>query len=380
MRKVTWSVALALTLIAVTPAAAQVAGLDISTPYPGLMVEPGDTASFNLTLTADTRQEVALSTPTVPEGWTATFRGSGNTIASVTVGPDLAPEVRLDVIVPVEAEEGDYTVGISGAGTAGTASLDLTITVRGGAGGQVTMTPDAPGLRGTADATYTFNVEVRNDTPAEVQLELAAEGPPGWQVDARPSGQAQAASIAVEAGATGRITVTADPPVDVEAGDYDLRVTAEGSGYTSEAPLLVRIEGNFAMDLTTADQRLNAEVTVGQPSELPLVVINTGSAPLQGVTLSATPPRGWEVTFSPEAINSIPAGEAASVIATITPASDALAGDYQITFRASIAETQDSVEVRATVSPSAVLGLVGVGLIALTLAALAWVFRRFGRR
>jgi uncharacterized membrane protein len=38
------------------------------------------------------------------------------------------------------------------------------------------------------------------------------------------------------------------------------------------------------------------------------------------------------------------------------------------------------MEVRTTVSPSAFGGMVGIGLILLTLAALAWVFRRFGRR
>ncbi len=38
------------------------------------------------------------------------------------------------------------------------------------------------------------------------------------------------------------------------------------------------------------------------------------------------------------------------------------------------------MDVRATVNPSAFGGLVGIGLILLTLAALGWVFRRFGRR
>jgi uncharacterized membrane protein len=38
------------------------------------------------------------------------------------------------------------------------------------------------------------------------------------------------------------------------------------------------------------------------------------------------------------------------------------------------------MEVRTTVNPSAVWGIVGIAVIALTLAGLAWVFRRFGRR
>ncbi len=57
-----------------------------------------------------------------------------------------------------------------------------------------------------------------------------------------------------------------------------------------------------------------------------------------------------------------------------------MAGDYVITFSASGEEADDEIEVRATVNPSPVWGILGVGLIVLTLVALAWVFRRFGRR
>ena len=235
-------------------------------------------------------------------------------------------------------------------------------------------------LRGPASSTFTFNVDVRNDTPSEVQLELAAEGPIGWTVDARPQAASQASSITVESGATGRVTVTATPPTTVAAGLYDLRVTARGGGVDSEAALQVQITGSFSMELTTPDQRLNADVTAGSPTQFPLVVLNTGSGDLANVALTATPPAGWEVTFDTENITTVPAGDFAQVTATITPSTEAIAGDYSITFRANTDEANASMDVRSTVSPSAFGGLVGIGLILLTLAALAWVFRRYGRR
>jgi uncharacterized membrane protein len=86
------------------------------------------------------------------------------------------------------------------------------------------------------------------------------------------------------------------------------------------------------------------------------------------------------VTFDTENITTVPAGDFAQVTATITPSTEAIAGDYSITFRANTDEADASMDVRSTVSPSAFGGLVGIGLILLTLAALAWVFRRFGRR
>ena len=48
--------------------------------------------------------------------------------------------------------------------------------------------------------------------------------------------------------------------------------------------------------------------------------------------------------------------------------------------RARVSETSDQIEIRATVKTSAVWGVVGVAVIVVALGALAFVFRRFGRR
>lgn len=384
MRKVKVAVALAglfLVSLVAAPATAQTAGgLTLTTPYPGLTVEPGDTAGFDLSLTATSTTSVSLAVEGVPEGWTATFRGGGFVVGQVTAGLEAAPDLRLDVIVPTETTEGDYPLTIEASSSAGNVSLPLQVTVQGGAGGVVTLTPDFPGLRGSASDTFTFNIEVRNDTPSEVQLELGAEGPIGWTVEARPQGAAQASTITVNSGSTGQVTVTATPPANAAASIYDLRMTARGGGVDNEVALQVQITGSFEMELTTPDQRLNAEVTAGQATQFPLVVFNSGTADLANVALSATPPSGWDVTFDSEVITTVAAGEFVTVNATITPSSQAIAGDYQVSFRASNDEANASMEIRSTVSPSAFGGLVGIGLVLLTLAALAWVFRRFGRR
>lgn len=384
MRKVKVAAALAglfsVSLLA-APATAQTAsGLSLTTPYPGLTVEPGDTAGFDLSLTSTSTTSVSLAVEGVPEGWTATFHGGGFVVSQVTAGSDEAPELSLDVIVPTETTDGDYPLTIEASTPAGTVSLPLQVTVQGGAGGVVTLTPDFPGLRGSASDNFTFNVEVRNDTPSEVQLELAAEGPIGWTVEARPQGAAQASTITVESGATGRVTVTAAPPANAEAGIYDLRMTARGGGVDNEVALQVQITGSFDLELTTPDQRLNADVTAGQPTQFAIVVYNRGTADLANVTLTATAPSGWDVAFDSEVLTTVAAGDFPIVNATITPSSQAIAGDYQISFRASSDEANATMEIRSTVSPSAFGGLVGIGLILLTLAALAWVFRRFGRR
>ena len=381
MRKVMVTVALLMAVLSTlaTPLAAQTeSGLTLTTPYPGLTVEPGDTASFGLLLSATGTTTVDLSVDGVPDGWTASFRGGGFVVNQVTAGTEEAPDLSLNVIIPTGTADGSFPLTIGADSSGGSTSLSIEVVVLGGAGGTVTLTPEYSGVRGPSSETFTFPVDVRNDTPAEVQLELTVEGPIGWIVEARPQTQSQASAITVDPGATTRITVTAIPSTIAAAGLYDLRVVARGGGVDAEAPLQVQITGTFAMELTTPDQRSNADVTAGQPTQFPVVVFNTGTADLIQVFLDSIPPTGWQVTYDTETIATVPAGDFATVNATITPSDEAIAGDYQLSFKATSDDANATMEIRTTVSPSAFGGLVEVGLILLTMAALAWLFRRFG--
>jgi uncharacterized membrane protein len=116
------------------------------------------------------------------------------------------------------------------------------------------------------------------------------------------------------------------------------------------------------------------------------VVQNTGSGPLANLTVSATPPTGWTVTFDSASIPAIAPGTTQNVTATITPAANAVAGDYTIAFNVSAASSGSapgasaSQTVRVTVQVGLNWLVVGGALILLVLVGLSWVFGRFGRR
>lgn len=351
----------------------------ISTPYPSIAVQAGDQASFDLAVTAPDPTSATLEVTNLPDGWTATFRGGGFEIGGVTAGPT-APEVSLDVNVPVDAAEGAYDIGVTADAGSTSASLALQIRVSAQAGGEVTLTPDFPGLRVPAAETASFSVELSNDTPSDLQFELSSAGPAGWEVTAQPSTEPQAATIQVESGSTATINVEATSPPRAESGQYTITVQASSPETQVEAEMIVEIVGSFSLDLTTPDQRLSTEVSADGSSEVQLIVTNTGTAPIQNVQMSATPPSNWEVSFADEVIPEIGAGESVVVVATVTPSDQAIAGDYVITFDANSEQANSSVDIRTTVNPSALWGFIGIALIALTLAGLAWVFRRFGRR
>jgi uncharacterized membrane protein len=113
------------------------------------------------------------------------------------------------------------------------------------------------------------------------------------------------------------------------------------------------------------------------------VIKNTGTAPMSKVTLVGTPPTGWKVTVDPtDGLDTIAPDQTGTINATITPSSDAVAGDYVVNFKSTATEdaTGATAQIRYTVETSTIWLIVGVGLIVLILAGLYYVFRTYGRR
>lgn len=363
------------------PAVGQVASrLHVTTPYPSVTVAPGEEVRFDIDVAAPAWTPVDLRIAEAPEGWDATLRGGGFVIGGVFTDAEGVAQVQLQATVPTSARPGTYRISVVGSSPAGTDELELSLRVSKVERGGVSLTTEFPRLQGPAGATYRFDLELRNDTPRDAVFDLQGAGPPGWQVTVKPAGEELATSVEVGAGGSSSLSVEVDPPDQAEAGVYPILVQAAGAGLTTEAKLAVRIIGNYGLTLTTPDERLNADVAAGKPTEVPLVVVNDGTAPLREVELSATNPTGWTTEFRPETIPEIAPGDSARVVAVITPSEDAVAGDYVVTLRATSAETNDEVELRTTVKTSGLWGLVGVLLILAAVAGLGWLFQRYGRR
>ncbi len=379
-RSLTMLAALALLLLAIPASAQESTGVRLLTPYTGISVKAGDAASFNLHVRGTSGATVKLSVEGLPQGWDASFKGGGFVIDSVVISDEFDPSITLEIDIPADTSDGAYSLTVVGTSPAGNDRLTLGLTVAETVGGSVSLTSEFPDLQGPSDAKFNYTLELRNDTADEIQFGLQTQGPAGWQIQARPSGQSQASTVTVQPGGSERVTVDVDPPDFTDAGSYPVLVQAAGGGQTAEAQLTVVITGTYDLALTTPDQRLNVDVESGKPGELKLLVVNNGTAPVTGVTLSSTPPRGWDVTFTPSTIAQIDPGASAEVTATVTPSDQAITGDYLITLRTRVDQASDEIQIRATVKTSTVWGLVGVGVIVVALGALALVFRRFGRR
>lgn len=383
--RLAFRVALVLGLLSVVagplaPLTAAAGGVTVTTPFPAVVAEPGSTASFKLAIDVDSARQVNLETQGLPAGWTSRFRGGGLSIDGAYVTPSDAPEVTLDVEIPDDAPAATTDIRVVATGGGGADTLALSIRVADAAAGDITLTSDFPELQGKVDTTFTFNVTVTNDTAAETTLNMTATGPAGWSVEAKPSGQAQATTLTVDPGSTGTINVTARPALDTEAGTYPIQLGVSGGGKDATIDLAATITGTYTLVLSTPDQVLSTTANAGTAKDFQLTLSNTGSAPVTGVTLSASTPTNWTVEFEPATIPAVEPGTPVTVTAKITPSGDAIAGDYELTMTAEGAESTDNVEIRVRVETPQLWWIVGVGLIVAVFAGLYWVFRTYGRR
>jgi uncharacterized membrane protein len=371
-----------LALWTFAPAVSADDGLEVTTPFPAVAVAPGTKVSFDLTVDSTRAANVSLELGGVPEGWTASLLGGGFVVDGVAVTSGTAAEVRLDVDVPADAAAATSTLRVTARGGGAQDVLPIAIRVNAEAAGDITLTTSTPTLTGASDATFTFDLVLQNDTAQDVTVSASASGPEGWDVEATLTGETQAASTIVEAGATQNIGVTATAAADVPAGTYPITVEARAGERTIPAELGIEVTGSYSMELTTPNDALSASGQAGSATTQAFEITNTGTAPLTGVTLTPAAPSNWEVTTDPPSVPSIAPGATETITATITPSGEAVAGDYQIDFAAAAAEegAEASRSVRFTVETSGVWLLVGVGLIVLIGAGLFYVFRTYGRR
>jgi uncharacterized membrane protein len=358
---------------------ASAASLHLSSPYPAVAVEPGNTASFDLSVTSSPQRRVNLKVSGAPDGWTASIRGGGFVVDSVIAG-STSPDLKLDVDVPDDAQDGASRITVKATAGSDSSTLAFDLRVTTNAAGSVSLTSDFPQLQGASTANFSFSLDLKNDTPQDLTFNLTAQGPGGWDVAATPSGQTQAASAKVTAGGSSTISVTAKPPDGVQAGKYPIHVAATSGSQVAETDLEVDVTGNFTMNVSTPNDVLSNRGTAGSEIRQEIDIENTGTAPLENLKASGSSPNGWTVTFDPATIDPIAPGTSGKVTAIIKPAADAITGDYQTTITVSNDQANGDVSIRTTIETSQIWAFIGIALIVVVVVGLFWVFRTYGRR
>jgi uncharacterized membrane protein len=365
-------------------AAAPIPDVSIYADYPTITVQPGKNVKFTVRFvnngTVDREIDLTLSGP---DGWNPQLKNQSFLVRRVYLAAGKTQSADFSVDPPASAAKGDYTFRIAGVDTrgAGETDLDLVIGIQDTGATGIKLTSQYAVLQGGADKPFGFKADLVNQSDEDRDFTLAAQAPDGWQVTFQPAyDKTQISGIRLKAGETKGLDIQVTPTRTARAGDYPILIGASAGTDTATIPLKVQITGNYKLTLTTPSGALNAQATAGEESRATLVVQNSGSGEVQNVGLTASKPDGWDVTFQPATIDRLAANGSAEVTMTIKPSGRAIPGDYMIGVTASNPQVSEQTNIRTTVGSPTTWGVVGLGIIAISLGGLYGVFRRFSRR
>ncbi len=376
--------ALAAAVMAVFMSGAALAdgGLEMSTSYTGVSVKPGDTVSFSLDFdNSGSSENVSLSASELPDGFEGYFQGGGNTVNGVYVkNGENDSLASYKVTIPDNAEEGSYPLTLQASGEYNSDVLTLTVNVTNLDLGSSKLTTDYEEQQGASGTSFTFNSTIQNNTAEKQSYSLSAQAPDGWTVRFAPSGQStQVSAVDVDGQGTQGLTVTVIPTDSVEAGEYEIPISAISASETLSATLKVTITGTYDLSVTTQSGVLSFDANANKKTAVTLSVVNNGNIALNNINLTAQAPTDWDVEFSESSIDTLEAGQTKSVVAYVTPSKSAISGDYVMTINAKSTDTSDEAQFRVTVKTQTIWGFAGIAVIVLILAGLYTVFKKYGR-
>lgn len=375
---------------AVRAEVSQESAVTFSTDYPGVTMKPGDTSTFTLyiTNTGSDETNVSLSAEDLPDGWSGSFKGSSNEVSMVHVGAQQtredSPSLSYSLSIPEDTAEDTYTVTLNAQG--GEVDEDLELTVKVDAEEKIIgggdFTTDYAEQEGTSGTKFKYTTTLTNNSGENQTYSLSASGAPeGWSVSFTPSDAGSAtSSVPIDAGTSSTITVDITPSQNVAAGEYPVTLTAQSAEEKLELPVTIKVTGSYGLTATTPTGNLSVKTFAGETKDVTIALQNTGNIDLTAVALKAQASTDWEVTFDQDTVDSIPAGQSVEVTAHITPAKDAILGDYVTAVTASNDAVSSECDLRVSVQNHTSWGIVAVAIIAALVAGLALIIRRFGRR
>jgi len=247
-----------------------------------------------------------------------------------------------------------------------------------------------PAVEGIAGANFSFEVEFNYTAKLGGEarsFELVLTTPQGWSAYITPQYQKEnrVREITLQPGfaAGTKLLVTVTSPFWPlpEPGDYNITLEAISGDIQGATELTAVVTASYTMVLAPVGELYNTTAKAGKDNFFSIEVANLGTDSIDNIKFSTVKPKGWTIEFTPDKIESLSAIDYQTVDINIKPPPETISGDYEITIQVSGEQVpREELKIRVTVETPTIWGWVGVGIIVLVVAGLAYIFMRFSRR
>ncbi|MDD5082178.1 MAG: NEW3 domain-containing protein [Dehalococcoidales bacterium] len=255
--------------------------------------------------------------------------------------------------------------------------------------GTLDLTVDFPSVRGKSGDEFIFWVSVTWNGSEAKGFTVDVTAPPQWAASVTKTNQdVQIGGLRIEAfreyAEKIDVKLAPLPGISPEPGEYTatLTVASESGDISKTLDLKAIVTARYEFDISTPSGKLNVEAVAGQDNQVPIILTNTGSTPIENITFSSSKPENWSIVFSPDRVSPLEPGSPQEVMVTIKPPRNrTIAGDYGINLVVESKEfTPDSLLLRVNILTPAIWDWVGILMVVVVVAGLGSLFWQLSKR
>jgi len=227
-----------------------------------------------------------------------------------------------------------------------------------------------------------YQIKIKNNGKADDTYRLAIEGlSEDWYCRYKETeeGKEDISELFASSGEEKTLYLEFVPPYDVAIGEYNFTSLIQSSTGQYELDLTLKVRGSYELRLYS--RKLSYEVKRGERASIELTASNTGKGgTITNIKPEISAPEGWTATISPKEVTSLKPGESETFTMNITPPGDITPSDYKVTVKIKSDQLEEDEDFRIIVEESSNIALYGVVIIVIVILALAFMFRKYGRR
>jgi uncharacterized membrane protein len=356
----------------------------VTCQYPSMVTEPGASVAFKVTVINPYPYlaEVKFNLSGVPDAWNPIVLSSDEVqINSMNLPAGGSGIIKVMVDVPQTLKtNGTITLRLSTSLGDLVDLTDLNIIVQHrilALGIKTSYLVESIPLGSTAS----FPLLLTNPTEADESLSLSLDNVPAkWSGSFTTSSGGAIQTILIGARSSVNLYAVLKPSIDAQPSVYNVVAKMTSSSLNGNLTLRVELTGNTAMKLTVAN--LYQQINIGDTQTLQVTLQNTGYTVISYPKLLISPSvNTLAVSYDPDNVNSIPAGQSQVYTVSIAAQEGTAQGDYIVEIRGSSPEVlTDPAAIRVTVSASNTQTLIIAGLLMVAFASIVLVYRRYKRK
>ena len=244
------------------------------------------------------------------------------------------------------------------------------------------LTSKSPSKTSMVGENPLYQISIKNSGKADDTYGLDIEGlPEDWYCRYKETeeGKEDISELFVGSGEEKTLYLEFVPPYDVAVGEYNFTSLIQSSTGQYELNLTLKVRGSYKMRLYS--RKLSYEIKRGEKASIELTASNAGKGgTITNIKPEISAPEGWTATINPKEVTSLKPSESETFTMKITPPGDITPSDYKVTVKIKSDQLEEEEDFRIIVEESSNVALYGTVIIVIVILALAFMFRKYGRR